>query len=174
MESLEHFILIEDVIAHIRTKLPDPSNAERWKHVCTDVLHCQLPVVEPVLLKELAAVRGQNDKEQEIRALLRAVSWYQHPAKSREELLTALVAWREAPFAVAHQTELAKIQVALQTEQQGTDVLPAAQAVEMLFVQVNTVAERETLREVRDQLYYQLLYPHWFEIVKEWHAKHST
>ena len=167
---LEHFELIEDVIAHIRTKLPAESGPHSWKNVCEDVLHCQLPVVEPLLLQELEAAKGQTDEEQKIRGLLRAVSWYRHLPKTAAEILSEVNHLRPTHPSPEDQTALDAIQQALEAQFEGHDALPAAEAIDRLF-QAATEDQKVPLRLIRDQLYYQLLYPHWFEVVKRWAAE---
>lgn len=167
---LEHFELIEDVVAHIRTKLPADSGADSWKMVCEDVLHCQLPAVEPILLKELEAAKGQPDEEEQIRGLLRAVSWYRHPRQETKELITQINHLKPTHPEPADQTLLATIQDTLEQQREGKEALPGAEAIDALFARARNEEEKTKLRQVRDQVYYQLLYPHWFEVVKRWAA----
>lgn len=171
---LEHFELIEDVVAHIRTKLPAESGPESWKNVCEDVLHCHLPQVEPLLLKELEAVKGNSTEEEQIRGLLRAVSWYNHPPKTTEQILRDLGHLRPTHPKQEDQTLLDTVQSALEKGLDGKDALPAAEAIDALFARATHEDHRVTLRTVRDQLYYQLLYPHWFEVVKRWADARKT
>lgn len=171
---LEHFELIEDVINHIRTKLPAESGPGSWKNVCEDVLHCQLPAVEPLLLQELVAVKGDADETSRIRALLRAVSWYRHPPKQTSDLLETINRLKPTHPGTEDQTHLNTIQEALEQKYEGADALKAADAVEALFAKEQREDLRDALREVRDQVYYQLLYPHWFEVVKRWAATQPT
>lgn len=171
---LEHFELIEDVIAHIRTKLPADSGPESWKNVCEDVLHCQLPNVEPLLLKELAAAKGNLADEEQIRGLLRAVSWYNHPPKTTEEIVAAVKRLRPTHPSADDHAKLDLIQSALEQQMQGKELLSAADAVEQLFTHAQHEDQKTTLRIVRDQIYYQLLYPHWFEVVKRWASTHKA
>ncbi len=167
---LEHFELIEDVIKHIRTKLPADSGSSSWKNVCEDVLHCQLPVVEPLLLQELAAVKGDADETNKMRALLRAVSWYRHPPKQVDELIDEVNHLKPTHPGTEDQTYLSTIQDAFERKLEGSEMLKAADAVEALFANASREDQRDALREIRDQVYYQLLYPHWFEVVKRWAA----
>lgn len=171
---LEHFELIEDVVAHIRGKLPADSGANSWKMVCEDVLQCHLPQVEPLLLKELAQAEGDLEEEQKLRGLLRAVSWYQHPPRTTEELLSTLNALRPTYSDPGDQARLETIQTALEAQKTGSELLSATDAIEALFQTARSEEERLKLRELRDQIYYQLLYPHWFEVMKEWVAKQSS
>ncbi len=167
---LEHFELIEDVIAHIRTKLPAESGPNSWKNVCEDILHCQLPTVEPLLLQELETAKGNATEEEKIRGLLRAVSWYAHPPKTTEEILTDLSHVRPTHPSPPDQSRLDTIQAALEQKLEGKEALPAAEAIDELFAEAAHEDQRATFRLVRDQIYYQLLYPHWFEVVKRWAA----
>lgn len=171
---LEHFELIEDVVAHIRSKLPAESGENSWKMVCEDVLQCHLPQVEPLLLQELAQADGNLEEEQKLRGLLRAVSWYQHPPRTTEELVTTLNHLRPTHPDPADQTRLQTIQAALQERKMGSEALSAADDVEALFKTARGEDERAKLREVRDQIYYQLLYPHWFDVMKQWANKQSN
>lgn len=163
---LEHFQLMEDVIAHIRAKLPAESGTHSWKAVCEDVLHCELSAVEPLLVQELLAAQGHPDEQQTVRGLLRAVSWYQHPQKDIAALLGELSTLRGVYPETGDQMRLDEIEQALREQHQGDQALKAADAVDALFVQANAPSQKEALREIRDQLYYQLLYPHWFEAAK--------
>lgn len=171
---LEHFELIEDVVAHIRTKLPAESGPGSWKLVCEDVLHCQLPAVEPILLRELEAAKGHPEEEEKIRGLLRAVSWYRHPPKTIPELLAQISRMRSTHPRSEDQTAFDTVESALQNQLEGEQALPAAETIDRLFTQSPRDDERAKLREIRDQVYYQLLYPHWFEVVKRWAATHKT
>lgn len=171
---LEHFTLIEDVIAHIRTKLPAESGPESWRMVCEDVLNCHLPAVEPLLLKELEQNQQNPDEQEKIRGLLRAASWYRHPPKSQAELLKDLNQLRPTHPKAEDQQALDAIQTAFEQQLEGSAALPAANAIDRLFRDATNPETQAKLREVRDQLYYQLLYPHWFEVVKNWAAKRPT
>lgn len=163
---LEHFKLVEDVIAHIRAKLPAEDGAESWKVVCEDVLHCELSAVEPLLLQELIAAQGHPEEQQTVRGLLRAVSWYRYPPKDVTTQLADLVTLRSAYMDQADQSRLNEIEQALREQYQGDQALKAADAVDVLFLHADAPSQKEPLREMRDQLYYQLLYPHWFEAAK--------
>jgi hypothetical protein len=167
---LEHFELIEDVVAHIRTKLPADSGPESWRAVCEDVLHCQLPAIEPLLLKELAAAQGNVDEQEKLRGLLRAVSWYRHPRMSADEIVAQLNHLRPTHPGSENEAVLDTIQEALEKQYEGAEALKAADSVDALFANAKSEEEKEKLRQIRDQVYYQLLYPHWFEIVKNWAA----
>ena len=85
--TLEHFTHIEDVVTFVKEHLPPGGSVEAWKNICEDVMHCELSKVEPLLLKQLAEKDGHHHTEEDIRALLRATSWYTHPQLSQEELL---------------------------------------------------------------------------------------
>lgn len=130
---LEHFELIEDVIAHIRTKLPAESGPGSWKAVCEDVLHCQLPAVEPILLRELDAAQGNTDEQSKIRALLRAVSWYRHPPKNAEELVTEIQHLHSTHPGTEDHAAFATVEEALKNQSQGAEALKAADAIDQLF-----------------------------------------
>ncbi len=171
---LEHFELIEDVVAHIKAKLPAESGSNSWKNVCEDVLHCQLPLVEPLLLQELAANTGNTDEQEKIRGLLRAVSWYKHPPKSVEDLGKILNHLRPTHPDNEDQADLNLIQSAFEQQLEGENALPAADAVDRLFVKPQPEEQKNLLRQVRDQVYYQALYPHWFDVVKRWAATKTT
>ncbi len=171
---LEHFTLIEDVIAHIRTKLPAESGPESWRLVCEDVLNCHLPAVEPLLLKELEQNQQNPDEQEKIRGLLRAASWYRHPPKTTDELLKTINQLRPTHPRNEDQQALDAIQAALEGQLEGGAMLPAANAIDHLFRDASRPDEQEKFREIRDQVYYQLLYPHWFEVVKQWAARQPT
>lgn len=171
---LEHFELIEDVIAHIRTKLPAESGPGSWKAVCEDVLHCQLPAVEPILLRELDAAQGNTDEQSKIRALLRAVSWYRHPPKNAEELVTEIQHLHSTHPGAEDHAAFAAVEEALKNQSQGAEALQAADAIDQLFARAQNDDHKGRLRQIRDQIYYQLLYPHWFEVVKHWVAARSA
>jgi hypothetical protein len=165
--ELEHFQHVEDVITFIKQRLPKEAGPEAWKNVCEDVLNCHLPVVEPMLKEALKDVKGHPSEENTIRGLLRAVSWYQHPQLSLEQLLknieklSPIVSSEEQPY-------LQTIREILEQKKDGFDAYPAALAIETLLSAPSTTEHQTELIELRDQIYYQLLYPHWFEVMKQW------
>ena len=171
--SLEHFALIEDVLIYIRKKLGTETHPDAWKQVCEDILHCELPKIEPHLLHALADTKGQLVEEQKIRGLLRAVSWFTHPAKTIEELITILGHLKETHPREEDQAHLDLVHDALEKKKEGAEAHPAAEAIDVLFSHAHDEAERVHLRELRDQIAYQLLYPHWFEVVKRWTEAHE-
>lgn len=173
--SLEHFAHIENVVAFVKSHLPPEVGPEAWKRVCEDVLHCELTKVEPLLTKQLATQDAHAHQEEEIRALLRAASWYTHPQLPTEALLHQAKILRTILAPQADGTipsHLETIQVALQQGLSGHEALPAAQAIEAILrvITQNPVLSPAQIpaHELRDQIYYQLLYPHWFAIVNQW------
>ena len=177
--SLEHFVHIEDVVRFIQQHLPPEQGEDTWRAVCTDVLHCELAKVEPILLKALQATRDPKQTET-IRELIRAASWYTHPQLSQEALvntLDTLVRHLPAHADLLSEQQIHTIRTALTQEHEGAKALPASQAIDQLIIALSNSPVLESLlipaREVRDQLYYQLLYPHWFEIVKNWTEKQA-
>jgi hypothetical protein len=169
--SLEHFSHIEDVVAFVKRQLPENANHDAWKNVCEDVLHCELTKVEPLLLKELDQANEHSNEEEHIRSLVRAASWYTHPQLTQEQLLAKIDQLvPKLQGNLIHQ--LQTIRTAIQTPKSGTEARDAAEVIEALIAALNTAPTdtetQTTLRELRDQIYYQLLYPHWFAIVTRW------
>lgn len=165
--QLEHFRHVEEVVEYIKKRLPQEVGPDAWKNVCEDVLNCHLPAVEPMLLKELEDVQGNPSEENNVRGLLRAVSWYTHPQLSINALLTKIDELEEMATP-EDKRSLETVREALKKAQHGFDAYPAALAIESLK-KCSLVKEEETaIHELRDQIYYQLLYPHWFEVMKQW------
>lgn len=169
--SLEHFAHIEDVVDFVKKQLPADADHEAWKNVCEDVLHCELTKVEPMLLKELEHRSEHPNEEEHVRALVRAASWYTHPQLNQEQLL-AQITFLESHLATNHLDLLKMIGTAIQTPLSGSDARNAAKAIEDLIESTKTTNPDQSvitaLHELRDQIYYQLLYPHWFAIVAQW------
>jgi hypothetical protein len=173
--SLEHFTHIEDVVAFVKKHLPAEADAEAWKNICENVMHCELRKVEPLLTKQLAEKDAHHHSEEDIRALLRATSWYTHPQLSREALLAQVENLKkilEPNISPDTSDQLEMIRIAIQDQMAGHEALAAAEAIEALLKSLNanpTLTNTLTpAHELRDQIYYQLLYPHWFAIVHEW------
>ena len=178
--NLEHFSHIEDVVAFIKQHVPANADATTWKNVCEDVMHCELDKVEPVLTTQLKTTDTHAHTEDEIRGLLRAASWYTHPQLTTEALLkqVELIKTTLIPLPNPKQEgDLNTIFATIQNHVAGHEALPAAQAIEELlaFLQDNPSLSALMIpaHELRDQIYYQLLYPHWFAIVEAWHTARS-
>lgn len=176
--SLERFVHIEDVVRFIKTHLPETPGTEQWQNICTDVLHCELAKVEPILLNELTKTK-ETPQADEVRELLRAASWYTHPQATPAELDQKLgeLNTRLAGYGFSEERFFA-LQRALTEKQSGSEALSAANAIEQAIQTIHDHPELATLlstaQAIRDQIYYQLLYPHWFEIVKVWAQTHKS
>ncbi|MBP7133625.1 hypothetical protein KBA73_00235 [Patescibacteria group bacterium] len=177
---LEHFTHIEDVVRFVKEHLPKGTGTGEWKNVCEDVLHCELEKIEPLLLEELKKHPQETKEDELIRALLRAASWYTHPQLSSADLLKQadILLANEELTEISHASDaLLLAKTTLEKELSGVDVLPAAQALETLIERFTDGTNKEAtlllLRELRDQLYYQLLYPHWFSLVQAWNLRQA-
>lgn len=173
--SLEHFAHIEDVVEFVKTHLPPDANTDTWKQVCQDVMHCELQKVEPLLLQQLQKTDGHAHTEEEIRGLLRAASWYTHPQHTSDVLIEDAETLKEALIAsnVKNASEwLDEVMIALEQHLTEHNALPATEAIESLIEQLHTDPTLSSFlpsaQELRDQIYYQLLYPHWFATIEQW------
>lgn len=172
---LEHFAHVEDVVNFVKAHLPPNADATAWKNVCEDVLHCELTKVEPLLTEQLAQQDAHHHREEDIRALLRAASWYTHPQLSTEALLTQADQLQRLFSGDAVAPKLDQVRAAIRDQYAGHEARLAAQILEELLERIRQNPSLEAgllpARELRDQIYYQLLYPHWFETVKQWKEK---
>ncbi len=185
-EGFEHITTTKDVRAYLQERFPnDPTKS----NLCQYPIGCDITDVEPFLIDDLIAEKmrateskGSNETIARLRKLIRAASWISH-ARPRDEPLLAL-ARSLADEVEKKQQEIARtdpqeskewndvlsmahvIASALHDHLAGAEAESAAQAIEY-FVDIarkNPHDQRRLkhLRELRDQLYFQRLYPTWF------------
>lgn len=178
--TLEHFAHVEDVVAFVKKHLPPEADSSAWKNVCEDVLHCELTKVEPLLFAALQKKDEHAHTEDEIRALVRAASWYTHPQRSAEVLAEEALTLKSVLEAAGIKDAGSALDLAitaLEDHLTEHEALPAANALELLIEKLRIDTAHASfltpVRELRDQIYYQLLYPHWFMIVNQWKKNQS-
>ncbi len=183
-QGFEHILTTKDVRDYLAKKFrDDPARA----NLCKYPLGCDVNDVEPILQKDLLDAKTTGSvvdpkNIHQLRQLIRAASWGSIVSKSPErhlalahELVESVEArqrelertdpdeakeWNE----IAHMANV--VEDALTHHLAGDEAEIAAQAMEhFLSVAIKERRDRVTLtrlRELRDQIYFQRLYPIWF------------
>ncbi len=193
--ELEHIPTILDVRKYLENKFEEDAGKT---DLCRYPFGCDIDRLEPILLAELVDVKASDAPDPKhlghLRSMIRAASYFTHLRPIATELI---------PFAEslveevqAHQQELARLEPeeakdwddireaaqsvvnALQRGQKGEEAEPAALAVEYfldrVYQQKKYSGYLKKMRELRDQIYFQRLYPGWFEAGTEGLMKKSV
>lgn len=182
-EGFEHLATIKDVRAYLEQKFSgDPKKA----NICQYPFGCDIDVLEPILLEDLVNAKltdPDHGQWSRLRSLIRAASYLTHSRPETAKLIPLAESFVQE--AEAHQKQLARTEPeeakdweeirtmalamvrALVQGLKAEDAEPAARAAEhflhLAYREKQNTQRLRSLRELRDQIYFQRLYPTWFE-----------
>lgn len=157
-----HIPSIQAVIRFVNEKFPKKQDEAKRQQLCADTYACTPWTVEPLLLHELVnAKQNQNQQKiDEMRKLLRAVSWQEHRQLTKkdfeniireysEHTLKETTHYNEPELLENQQKDIEVIERAIQDEMKAEAAYTACDAIENALI--NAYKEYEHVKMQRAQ-----------------------